>query len=278
MPDENTAPKTSYGSDLYYPVYQGQKDSYNYITISQSFLLAKSVSEPGNPYGIANADSHLIKNSEWGAVAYLSYSQYGKTGGRYQSTTEEEKAKEVYINNVNLNGTKQSVRNRGVYAFTGYAGSTASAGTNTLTSTTKLSDEVTGTGTSYAWYTNNGRKASTTGTIYGVYDMSGGLSEYTCGYVKNETLRSNLESYGTAFVFKDSTKTEFVGNTPYVMEYPEYASGGLKAALKGTGRYGDGYVETWGWVGDWTDNNASGPFPVRGRRLRSCVGCGCVRV
>ena len=53
---------------------------------------------------------------------------------------------------------------------------------------------MTGTGTSYVWYTNNGRKASTTGKIYGVYDMSGGLSEHTCGYVKNETLRSNLEN------------------------------------------------------------------------------------
>ena len=266
LPDETTAPKTSYGTDLYYPVYQGQKDSYNYITISQSFLLAKAVSEPGNPYGIANADSHLIKNSEWGAVAYLSYSQYGKTGGRYQSTTEEEKAKEVYMNNVSLNGTKQSVRNRGVYAVTGYAGSTASAGQNTLTST-KLSDEVTGTGTSYAWYTNNGRQASTTGTIYGVYDMSGGLYENTCGYVKNKTLRGYLESFGASFVFKDSTKTEYVGNTPYVMEYPEYASGGLQTALEEIGRYGDGYAETLGWAGDWTNNDASGPFCTRGRLL-----------
>ena len=62
------------------------------------------------------------------------------------------------------------------------------------------------------------------------------------------------------------------------MEYPEYASGVLKTALEEIGRYGDGYAETWGWVGDDTNNDASGPFPVRGRPLQSYVKCGCVRI
>ena len=269
LPDETTAPKTVSVSNMYYPVFQGQKGSYNYVTASQCFQLSKAISETGNPYGIANADSHLAKNSEWGAVAYLSYSQYGKTGGTYNTE------KEVYINNVTYadwgsTSPKTSIRNQGVYSITGYAGNTVSASKNILTST-KLSDEVTnGTIKSYAWYTNNGTKASTTGTIYGVYDMSGGATEYTSDYIKmtsNETLLDNLKTYGKAFVFTDSKQTKFVGNTPYVMEYPEYASGKLQTALTATGRYGDGYLETWGWFNDWTNNDASGPFCTRGRQL-----------
>ena len=179
LPDDSSAPKTTSVSDLsnsYYPVFQGLKNSYNYISVSQCFLLSKAISENGNPYGITNADSHLIKNSEWGAVAYLSYSKYGKTGGTYDET------KEVYINNVTYNGAKKSVINTNVYSVTGYAGNTANASVNTLDANTKLTDTV-GL-TSYAWYTNEGMQASTTGTIYGVYDMSGGISEYTACYIK----------------------------------------------------------------------------------------------
>ena len=261
LPDESSAAKTTSVSGMsnsYYPVFQGLKGAYNYINISQCFLLSQTMTESGNPYGITNADSHLTKNSEWGAVAYLSYSKYGKTGGTYNIDNE------VYINNVTYGGSKTSVRGNGVYAVTGYAGSTRSAGTNTLTADTKL-DKTVGT-TSYAWYTNEGTQASTTGTIYGVYDMSGTLSEYTSGYMKqenNSTLLNYLKNYGYGFIFTDSTKTTFVGNTPYVTEYPAYESGGLIAAL-GTSKYGDAISETLGWFGDWTDNNASGPFTARG--------------
>lgn len=276
LPDESTAPKTASVGNLYYPVFQGLKGSYNYVYVSQCFLLSKAISEKGNPYGITNANSHLIKNSEWGAVTYLSYSEYGKTGGTYDET------KEVYINNVTYaqGGTtspKTSIRNQGVYSITGYSRG-ASVGENILTTSTILSDTVTGDkGESYAWNTANGTQASTTGTIYGVYDMSGGAAEYTSGYIKmksNASLLNNLKSFGTAFVFEDSEKTRFVGNTPDVMEYPEYSSGGLQTALGNMGRYGDGYRETWNWFGDWCNNDASGPFLTRGGHWRNGSNAG----
>ena len=269
LPDESTAPKTTSVNmtNSYYPVFQGQKTSYNYINASMCYLLSKTLTEANNPYGLtSDTDSHLIKNSEWGAAAYLSYSIFGKTGGVYNADNE------VYINNVSYSeysatSTVNSIRGNGSYAITGYSGSAAGSGQNILTKT-ELKDSVSGSsGTSYAWYTFKGTNASTTGNIYGIYDMSGGLSEYTASYIKMEnsdTLLKYLKDYGYAFVFTDSTKTQFVGNTKYVMEYPEYTKGGLKTELSKTGRYGDGYLETWHWFGDWINDDASGPFTTRG--------------
>ena len=264
FPDDKSAPKTTSVEGLtngYYPVFQGQKYSYNYINVSCRYLLSKNLTESNNPYGLTSStDSHLIKNSEWGAIAYLSYSKYGKTGGTYNDK------KEVYINNVSFDGKINSVRGTGVYAVTGYAGSAQNSGTNIITDT-KLKDTVKGNLESYAWYTKKGIEASTTGNIYGLYDMSGGAAEYTAAYIKmenNSTLLGYLKNFGSAFVFKNAEQTEFTGNTPYVTEYPEYTNGKMKEELEKTGRYGDGYLETWGWFGDWTNNDASGPFTTRG--------------
>jgi hypothetical protein len=91
-------------------------------------------------------DTHMIKNIEWGAATYLSKSQYGKN------------AEEIYINN-----SKSYT--------TGCAGSTVSAG---------LYD-----GCQNTYESTSGVKASTTGNIYGIYDMSGGAPEFVSAYVNN---------------------------------------------------------------------------------------------
>ena len=53
------------------------KDSWRYIQIRPIVTNCLNMKNEGNPYKIANVDSHLIKNTEWGAIAYLSASQYG---------------------------------------------------------------------------------------------------------------------------------------------------------------------------------------------------------
>ena len=102
-------------------------------------------------YGTStNDDSHMMKNMEWGAVAYLSSSIYG----RYtNASTCIESGCEVWKNN-NENYT------------TGCAGSSVSASSAS---------------TCNAWNTATGVNASTTGNIYGIYDMSGGALEYVMG-------------------------------------------------------------------------------------------------
>ena len=95
-------------------------------------------------------DSHMMKNTEWGAVAYLSLSNYGIN-------------KEVNINN-NSN------------YLTGYS----------AVSSTNQSDYPGTYGTDSSvtlpYNTETGYQASTTGNITGIYDMSGGAHEYMASF------------------------------------------------------------------------------------------------
>jgi len=95
-------------------------------------------------------DSHMMKNIEWGAVAYLSHSKYGIG----------------YEININNNSSYK----------TGYSA---------LPSTNQQTYQGTyGDGSTYnnAYNTEIGYLASTTGNITGVYDMSGGAHEYMASY------------------------------------------------------------------------------------------------
>jgi hypothetical protein len=204
LPDSSTAQTTTIDTtDWYYPVFQGQKYSYNWISTSNAFLLSQAIAKANNLYGLSSTstDSHLMKNSEWGAVAYLSQSQYGLNGT------------EIAINNVAFNGIESTVRTGyKVYAVTGYSGTSANDKSNVLAQNTALNDAVKNSDasrTSYAWYTTNGIKASSTGTIYGIYDMSGGITEQTSTFVNNTYVKTNTK--GTAVYAQRNTK--------YVMVY-----------------------------------------------------------
>ena len=105
--------------------------SWRDITVSKMFDYAY------NTY--RNADSHLMKNVEWGAVAYLT-----NAIGRIP-----------YINNSSS-------------FITGNAGGSQ--------------DAESASGTTNAWNTAGGVKASTTHNVYGIYDMSGGAFENVAAY------------------------------------------------------------------------------------------------
>ena len=99
-------------------------------------------------------NSHMMKNTEWGAVAYLSHSKYGINA-------------EVNINN----------------------NSSYKTGYSALPSTSQQTYPGTyGDGNTYnnAYNTNIGHLATTTGNISGVYDMSGGAHEYVAGYMSGQ--------------------------------------------------------------------------------------------
>ena len=114
-------------------------------------------------------NSHMMKNDEWGAVAYLSKSKYGKNA-------------EVTIND--------------------------------------NSSYYTGGGSGNAYVTNVGQ--STTGTVHGVYDMSGGAWEYVAAYVNNGN--SSLTSYGSSLVNGDAVyETSANGNTSNGSWYGDYS-------------------------------------------------------
>ena len=109
-----------------------------------------------------NLDSHMMKNTEWGAVAYLSHSKYG-------------------IN------TEVRINNNSDY-LTGYS----------ATDETDQSDYPADYGTTsdltLPYNTSTGYKASTTGNITGIYDMSGCAWEYVAGYMPSSSDASGFTS------------------------------------------------------------------------------------
>ena len=247
-----------YGSNatkITYPTFQGGKYSMNYINHSDAFSISRALTDSNNIYKLSNkeTDSHLIKNSEWGAVSYLGQSQYGLNGTN------------IRINNLTLNNSKPTI-----YAVTGYAAKTLQEGD------TKLEDArpVSSTEKVYKWTEKEGQTASCTGTIYGIYDMSGGTWERTAAIVNNGNDSGNLNTYGKAIMnaLNNGKSSE------YVTVYPTGESKGqsLDDASKSnyaanTKIYGDAIRETstaglgqTSWHDDYSSFvGAHGPFFVR---------------
>ena len=243
-----------------YPTFQGLTYSMNYINHNDAFNISKSLTGKNNIYGLNsnNADSHLMKNSEWGAVAYLSQSKYGLNGTN------------IYINNVTLNNSTPSV-----YAVTGCS-ATSSADAEAIGTTIEKLNARTETN-AYVWTQKNGTKASSTGTIYGIYDLSGGAWERTAGLVANGN--ENLTYYGSSLLNNGKSNST---STKYVTVYSSNDLGitDLDIASKknyeaNTKKYGDAISETstegigqTSWYSDYSyfvgyDN----PFFIRGGSL-----------
>ena len=175
-----------YGSKttaIKYPTFQGGKYSMNYINHNDAFNISKAIAgDSNNIYGLKSnsTDSHLIKNSEWGAVAYLGQSQYG-----------------LYNKNIRINNVNMGDNSHFVYAMTGYAAKEEDAAYTTNT------DAI-------AWNQTGGELASTTGTIYGIYDMSGGTWERSASLVNNGNSRLNEFGSSLMYSLKDGKSSEYV--------------------------------------------------------------------
>ena len=153
------------------------------------------MNDSNNVYGIStNTDTHMIKNIEWGAVAYLSYSKYGTC----------------------TNGTCVEVIN----------------------------------------------KASTTGNVYGIYNMSGGIEETTMGnLVSNDgstMLSGNSSSWTSGYtgkVYDDGKYTSYTGIAYPDAKYYDKYSLSTNAYTRIRSKLGDGIKEVY--IGDnngWYNN------------------------
>ena len=225
-----------YGSTktaIKYPTFQGLAYSMNYINHNDAFSISRALTENGNIYGLSKSttDSHLMKNSEWGAVAYLAQSKYGLNGTN------------IYINNVNLHSSTGA---QSVYAITGCAAATADADqvTTEMDTTTKRPKAT----NVYTWTQANGTKASTTGTIYGIYDMSGGAWERTASLVNNGN--GNLTTYGKTLMNSliNGKSSQYVTAYPFDSAVDKNGANLDTASAanyaKNTKIYGDGIRET----------------------------------
>ena len=193
---------------------------------SNFFFASRSMEQTGNSFGFVSTevDTHMSKNNEWGAVAYLTHSIYGRCADSTSCT-------EIGINN-----------NKSY--LTGYG---APAGSN--------SSQTNG-----AYNTELGKNASTTRTIYGIYDMSGGANEYVMGVLAdtNGKARSGYSSsYNSGFTGMLKDGTTYTGITfPDSKYYNLYT---------GSSYTGHALTETKNWYSDDASFvSSSYPWFIRG--------------
>ena len=220
--------------------------AWNYISIDTAYSNAKSYNEDNQ--------SHLIKNSEWGAVAYLAHSQYGRNSHSVGMNT--------YIHGI-----------IGFSKFTGY-GSSSNVSTSSINDSTKYNGEF-------------GQMASTTGNLYGVYDMNGGNSEYTSAYFSSH---ENVKKYAPTLQADSgasaastwqvpsqldniASKDNHATSSKYVTVYPGDVANINSNYEQWSSIYGDAIYETSGSTGlfnSWFRNNMDSdshedePFFIRG--------------
>ena len=166
--------------------------------------------QTGNSFGFVSSevDTHMSKNNEWGAVAYLTQSIYGRCTN---STTCTE---------VGINNNKSYI--------TGYG---APAGSSSSV-------------TNGTYNTTLGKDASTTGTIYGIYDMSGGAWEYVMGVYNKTIANSGFSSLPDSKYYNNYTGTSYTGHAltetkNWYSDYADFVFTSYPWFLRG-GNYGDG--------------------------------------
>ena len=146
--------------------------SWRYNYLSWFFTVIQDMQNANNIYGLStdktNVDSHMIKNMEWGAVAYLTNSNYGRcTDG--------------ICTEVTINACSKYI--------TGIGGDVVSSNQSSTICTTDANKY-------------NGAKgvlASTTENVYGVYDMSGGSFELALGNISNDMDDYTFSSIASVF-------------------------------------------------------------------------------
>ncbi|MCI8574845.1 MAG: hypothetical protein HFI09_00035 [Bacilli bacterium] len=116
----------------------------------------------------------MMKNTEWGSVAYLQHSRYGSMD-------------DIVMNNHNERCTGYST-----VIFPSCGSSDTSLSCNPFGNTEDITKP---------WNTEVGYLASTTGNISGIYDMSGGAYEYVMGVMTDKegkpiSGKNNLKNSG----------------------------------------------------------------------------------
>ncbi len=241
-PETSCSNKATCNVDTIKPQIKPNVASWRYIQVAKAFTVSqKMVTDFKEEYGFSGTeDTHMSKNSEWGAVAYLSQSSYGKYGNDNYKGAE----REVYINNCSS-------------YTTGIAGDTASASEDSVCANT--------------YETENGQKASTTGNITGVYDMSGGAEEYVMGVLADgngQPRSGNSATYNSGFNGTcnsgdcSNVGIAFPSDSKY---YDLYKTTDATTACEEGICYGHALSETSGWYNDYNSFvSASLPWFSRG--------------
>ena len=206
--------------------------SWRNNTISNFNTVIQNMQTSNNIYGLStsrtNTDSHMITNMEWGAVAYLTNSKFGRcTDGV---------CAEVTINNCNT-------------YVTGIGADSVSA-SNSVSPCTNSNNKYNGI---------KGVFASTTGNVSGIYDMSGGTNEYVMGSISSASGSYTFYPSNSGF-----TSDWYTTNTAKYLTTYAYGTSENNLMAYNRGRLGDATSEiilssggTGGWYSDYAHNISS---------------------
>ncbi len=218
-----------------FPVFKPITYIYNNINFSDIYVISQAIDSETTFYGLKDneIDSHMVKNSEWGALAYLTYSSFGTNGI------------EPYINNYyTSNDPSFKTAITGVYSNSSY-----SAATTSITAVNP-------------YKSTQGMYGSSTRNITGVFDMVGGATERVAGYITNGD--TNIDKYLGVFASSTFNTNSYLNqSTKYVTVYP-FLNGknedenfnyykSLSESMYNYG-YGDAILETANALIAWNDD------------------------
>lgn len=197
--------KNKMGEKITYPVFMPGKVSVNYTNSNDMYTISKRLTNTGNPYGFNKEDveSMQIKNTQWGAIAYLTQSKYGTNGN---------------IIEVNTTNIEKQEKN-----------STAKSG-----------------GEDY----KTNIKQSSTGTIYGVYDLAGGAWERVAAILDNDNPFIKVYNYK---MYKDKD-TKYIDKYTVAKEDKNQNNYNINSD-----KYGDAIWEVSNSSGVWNNNTFEYP-------------------
>ena len=227
----STTPDANYGggnTSSLDPMIKPNVVGWSFININNIYQVSLKLSTEGNRYGLStNMNSHGIKNDEWGAVAYLSQSKYGKLG-----------------NNNYTGANKEIYQNKSDKYITGCSsGKPGDSGELGCPYTYDV--DIYGTG------------ASTTGTIYGIYDMSGGAWEYVMANYNDILGKSGFTVM------------------PESKYYNKYTGTSAANACNGGECLSHALLEVSGFYGDFSQiGNEQYPWTLRGGYFGSSTSAG----
>ena len=190
------------------PTVKPNQHANIYNTIGEFYTAAKSIGKSDqcnvggssvsslttNSHNLYATTSHMLKNSEWGAITYLAHSVYGAgINNDYTRKTNVNMNRALPDSGSDADGTASNYGITGCGPYS--AGSTDSySGGTPLDENAIESPTACNTNKSYAYNGSIGVLSSTTNNIYGPYGLSGGASEYVAGNRTSNDVFTESES------------------------------------------------------------------------------------
>ena len=208
-----------------------------------------------NSHNLSTATSHMLKNSEWGAITYLASSKYGAgTNNVSINSAKPSKSADADMTSPSssyvygITGCGPYNINRSTTAYSSITTSTGETVNLPELSSSHIEDPLACGDVDHSYVGKIGQLASTTNNVYGIYDMSGGANEYVMG---------NLTGYDDQSESISASYTRNPIKPPYVDLYKE--SLGFDSASSGdtnpawsystNAQYYNNDVCTWGTCG-----------------------------